>query len=177
MLQSGLFAKEEISQISESSKRKIFEMLEYGNWEEALMEMTRLQEQKAKRENMKMKQGEPAIINDYDDDALHIEMHNRMRMSAEYEDLIRSPGGEMINQIIMQHINEHNERISMREQAATQEQLDQIKAQQAIENEGKVQLQTLVNEGRIQSQEVANEGRLESQELANEAKDNQPKQT
>jgi hypothetical protein len=177
MLQSGLFAKEEVSQVSESSRRKIFEMLEYGNWEEALMEMTRLQEQKAKRENMKIKQGEMIAINDYDDDNLHIEMHNRLRMSAEYEDLIKTPGMEMIEQIMAQHIAEHNERIASQVQAAQQQELDQIKAQQTIENEGKAQLQALVNEGRIQSQELANEGKLQSQELANESKDNQPKQT
>ncbi len=170
MLQSGLFAKEEVSQVSESSKRKIFEMLEYGNWEEALMEMTRLQEGKAKRENMKMKQGEPVALNDYDDDALHIEMHNRMRMSAEYEDTIGVPGGEQINEMIVAHIQEHSARITAREEGAVQQQLEQLKAQQAIENEGKAQLQTLVNQGRIQSQEVANEGRVQTQDLANEGK-------
>lgn len=176
MLQSGLFAKEEVSQVSESSKRKIFEMLEYGNWEEALMEMTRLQEGKAKRENMKMKQGEQVALNDYDDDALHIEMHNRMRMSAEYEDTIGVPGGEQINEMIVAHIQEHSARIAMREQEARQAELDVIKAQQDIENEGKARLQSLVNEGRIQSQEVANEGKLQSQELANESKE-PPKKT
>ncbi len=132
MLQAGLFVKEEISNVSEGSKRKIFEMLEYGNWEEALMEMSRLQESKAKRENMKMKQGQPVPINDYDDDALHIEMHNRLRMSADYEDLISTPGGEQINEIMLAHIYEHNERIQMQQQAAMDQQLEQVAAQQAI---------------------------------------------
>ncbi len=137
MMQSGLFIKEEVSNISEGSKRKIFEMLEYGNWEEALMEMSRLQEQKAKRENMKMKQGEPVSINDYDDDALHIEMHNRMRMSADYEDIITTPGGEMINEIFMAHIYEHNERIQLQQQQMVEQELAQLEAQHAITQVGK----------------------------------------
>lgn len=132
MLQSGLFVKEEISNISESSKRKIFEMLEYGNWEEAMMEMSRLQESKAKRENMKMKQGEAVPINDYDDDTLHIEMHNRLRMSADYEDLIKSPGGEVLNEMMMAHIYAHNERIQMQQQMAMEQELEQVAAQHEI---------------------------------------------
>lgn len=139
MLQSGLFAKEEMSNISDSSKRKIFEMLEYGNWEDAMMELPRLQEQKAKRENLKMRQGEPVQINDYDDDAIHIEMHNRMRMSAEFEDLISAPGGEMLNEMIVQHIYAHNERIQLQEQMMMQQQLQFQAAQQAVSQSQKEQ--------------------------------------
>lgn len=137
MLEVGLFAKEEVSNITDSSKRKIFEMLEYGNWEDAMMEIPRLQEQKAKRENMKMRQGEPIGLNDYDDDAIHIEMHNRMRMSAEYEDLINSPGGEQINEMITAHIYGHHERIALQQQQMMQEQLEQQAAQQAISQSAK----------------------------------------
>lgn len=132
MMSSGLFVKEEVSNISEGSKRKIFEMLEYGNWEETLMEMSRLQEQKAKRENMKMKQGIPVPLNDYDDDELHVEMHNRLRMSADYEDIFNQPDGETINEMFMAHIYEHSERIQMREQAMMEQQLAQLQAQEAI---------------------------------------------
>lgn len=139
MLAAGLFMKEEVSNVSDASKRKIFEMLEYGNWEDSMMEIPRLQEQKAKRENMKMRQGEPVPLNDYDDDEIHIEMHNRMRMSAEFEDLINTPGGEMINEMIVAHIYGHSERIQLREQEMMQQQLQFQAAQQAVSQSGKEQ--------------------------------------
>lgn len=139
MLQSGLFAKEEMSNISDSSKRKIFEMLEYGNWEDSMMELPRLQEQKAKRENLKLKQGQPLPLNDYDDDEMHIEMHNRMRMSAEFEDLISAPGGELINEIVSQHIYAHQERIQLQQMQMMEQELQHQAAQQAISQQGKQQ--------------------------------------
>ncbi|WP_249712530.1 hypothetical protein, partial [Bacillus cereus] len=89
----GLFNKEEASPISNEAREKILEMFEFGNWEGSMLEVHSLQEQKAKRENMRFKQAQPTLLNDYDDDALHIEVHNRLRKSAEYEDLIGEPQG------------------------------------------------------------------------------------
>lgn len=123
MLAAGLFNKAEVSPISDSAKEKILEMLEYGNWEGSMMEIQRLQEQKAKRENMRFKQAQPAMLNDYDDDALHIEMHNRLRMSAEYEDLLNSPQGLEIEQMINEHIAMHEQRIMMRQVQQLQQQM------------------------------------------------------
>ncbi len=123
MLGAGLFAKEEASTITDATRQKIFDMLEYGNWEGSLMEIKRLQEQKAKRENMKMKQGEVVMVNDYDDDELHIEMHNRMRMSAEYDDLLNSENGHMIDGMVKAHIEMHQERINMRYLEQMQQQM------------------------------------------------------
>lgn len=137
MLQSGLFNKEESSMIDDTTRKKIFEMLEYGNWEGSLMEMRRLQEQSAKRENMKIKQGQPMPVMDYDEDQLHIEMHNRMRMTAEYLELVSSPEGQMINEIMQLHIQEHQQRISEREAQQMQQQLQMQMASQQISNLGK----------------------------------------
>lgn len=123
MLGAGLFNKAEVSPISDSAREKILEMLEYGNWEGSMMEIQRLQEQKAKRENMRFKQAQPAMLNDYDDDALHIEMHNRLRMSAEYEDLLNSPQGLEVDQMINEHIAMHEQRIMMRQMQQLQQQI------------------------------------------------------
>jgi hypothetical protein len=137
MMSSGLFVKEEQSTISEGARRKIFEMLEYGNWEGSMMEISRLQEKKAKRENMKIKVGEIVPSNDYDDDELHIEMHNRMRMSAEYEELLTGDQGEEVENAMATHIQMHQQSIAEREAAAMQQQLDQQMQQQAIAQQGK----------------------------------------
>lgn len=134
MLSSGLFNKDETSPISDGARRKIFEMLEYGNWEGSMQEIARLQEQKAKRENMKLKTGELLLINDYDDDALHVEMHNRLRMSAEYEDVINSPGGEDIDGIFLAHIEMHVQRIQQKEMMMMQQQMAMQMQQQPPQN-------------------------------------------
>lgn len=123
MLGAGLFAKEEASTLTDATRQKIFDMLEYGDWEGSMMEMRRLQEQMAKRENMKMKQGQPMPVMDYDEDELHIEMHNRMRMSAEYLDLINTPDGQMINEMVQMHIQAHQQRIAEREAQQLQQQI------------------------------------------------------
>lgn len=132
MLAAGLFNREETSPISNAAKEKILEMLEYGNWEGSMLEIQRLQEQKAKRENMFMKQAQMMEINDYDDDTLHIEMHNRLRMSAEYEDLLNSPQGPVIDEMVRTHIAMHEERIAMRQMQQLQQQL----AVQQMNNSG-----------------------------------------
>lgn len=137
MMNSGLFAKEEQSTISEGARRKIFEMLEYGNWEGSMMEIARLQEKKAKRENMKLKIGEIVAVNDYDDDELHIEMHNRMRMSAEYEELLTGDQGEEVEVAMSTHIQMHQQRIAEREATMMAEQLQQQIQQQEISQVGK----------------------------------------
>lgn len=136
MLGAGLFNREETSPISNAAREKILEMLEYGNWESSLMEMHRLQEQKAKRENMFIKQGQMMGLNDYDDDVLHIEMHNRMRMSAEYDDLINSPQGPIIDQIMREHLAMHEERIAMKQMQQLQQQLAMQQAQMNNKNGG-----------------------------------------
>ncbi|MEQ6049488.1 hypothetical protein U2I53_10620 [Lysinibacillus capsici] len=138
MLTAGLFNKEETSPISNAAREKILEMLEYGNWEGSMMEMQRLQEQKAKRENMRFKQGQPIMINDYDDDVLHIEMHNRLRMSAEYEDILNSPQGMEIDQMLREHIEMHRQRIMMRQMEQLQQQIAAQQSQTTI-NGGKNQ--------------------------------------
>lgn len=123
MLSAGLFAKEEVSTLTDATRQKIFDMLEYGDWEGSMMEIRRLQEQKAKRENMKLKQGEVIELNDYDDDELHIEMHDRMRMTAEYDDLIRTPEGQAIDELVRFHIEMHKERIAQRQMQQLQQQM------------------------------------------------------
>lgn len=138
MLTAGLFNKEETSPISNAAREKILEMLEYGNWEGNMMEMQRLQEQKAKRENMRFKQGQPIMINDYDDDVLHIEMHNRLRMSAEYEDILNSPQGMEIDQMLREHIEMHRQRIMMRQMEQLQQQIA-VQQSQTTSNGGKNQ--------------------------------------
>lgn len=125
MLGVGLFNKPETSAIDEVTQRKIFEMLQFGIGDigGGSMETERLQEQKAKRENMRLKQGQLMPINDYDDDLLHIELHNRMRMTAEYDDMLNSEHGPMIDQMVQAHLQQHQQRFAERQAAEMQQQL------------------------------------------------------
>lgn len=136
MLGGGLFNKEEASPISNEAREKILEMLEFGNWEGSMLEVHRLQEQKAKRENMRFKQAQPTLLNDYDDDAVHIEVHNRLRMSAEYEDLLNSQQGLEVDQMVREHIAMHEQRIMMRQMQQLQQQIAMQQQAQPI-NGGK----------------------------------------
>ena len=49
--------------------------------------------------------GEPATIAEYDDDIIHISVHNNFRLKAEYEDYVRKT--PELDAIFEAHVNEH----------------------------------------------------------------------
>lgn len=128
LLNAGLFIRPELSNMSEEGRRKVFEMLEYGHWETGAEDMYWLQRNRARKESKQMIEGEPVIIRDFDDHAIHIEMHNRQRMQAEYDELLKTPYGPLIEQIMLFHIGEHR-------QALLQQQLEMMAMQTASAGE------------------------------------------
>lgn len=107
LLSAGLFMRPELATIDEQGKRKVFEMLEFGNWESAYEDDHYLQQSRARSENQDIMQGIPRPVMDFDDHNIHIQEHNRQRMQAEYDELMQSPQGMQINAVMMQHIAEH----------------------------------------------------------------------
>jgi len=104
LLNGGLFNDPETGNITPEGRAKVFEMLELGDWE-SFVEAEDDQKRRAQRENNAMITGEPAQIAEYDDDIIHISVHNNFRLKAEYEDYVRKT--PELDQIFEAHVNEH----------------------------------------------------------------------
>ncbi|MBO9597798.1 MAG: hypothetical protein J7559_08265, partial [Cohnella sp.] len=126
---TGVFNRPETNPFSEEGKQKLFQLLEFGHWEYGAEDMGSLQKSRARRENMQIVSGKlmqvPPIM-DFDDDTIHIEQHDRMRMSAEYDALMKTPIGPFINQIMVAHKDMHAQRLA---QVQRQQQMQAILAQ------------------------------------------------
>jgi hypothetical protein len=107
LLNAGLFNRPELSNMDEEGRQKVFQLLEFGHWETGAEDDNFLQKSRARRENRDMMTGQPIPVMDFDDHMLHILQHNRMRMQAEYEELMKTPMGPVVNQLMMAHIAQH----------------------------------------------------------------------
>lgn len=123
----GMFDRPETNRFTEEGKQKVFQLLEFGHWETGGEDMATLQKARAKRENAQIIQGEvqqlPFPVMDFDDDAIHIEQHNRLRMSAEWEAVLQDPQGQILNAIIQSHLAQHLQRF---QQAQLQQQMQMM---------------------------------------------------
>lgn len=140
LLHAGLFNRPDQSNLSEEGRQKVFQMLEYGHWESEAEDQYWLQKTRSRRENNAILQGAPVMVQDFDDHSIHIEQHNRQRMLIEYDELLQGPNGQMIDQIMRQHVGEHQQA---------------LQAQQANQPMGKppneaIAFKDLPNEGKIQ---------------------------
>lgn len=104
LLGAGLLIDPATGRIEKDMRNKIFEMLQLGNWESAASD-DQLQISKAKRENLMLKSGQLPMPVVYDDHVLHIQQHNRERLTAEYEALIAE--NPMIDMLIRHHVDQH----------------------------------------------------------------------
>ena len=104
LLNGGLFNDPQTGNITPEGRAKVFEMLELGDWE-SFIEADDDQKRRAQRENNAMITGEPATIAEYDDDIIHISVHNNFRLKAEYEDYVRKT--PELDAIFEAHVNEH----------------------------------------------------------------------
>jgi hypothetical protein len=109
LLHSGLFNRPDQSNLSEEGRQKVFQMLEYGHWETEAEDQYWLQKTRSRRENNAILQGGQAMIQDFDDHSIHIEQHNRQRMLIEYDEILQTPNGQMIDQIMRAHVDEHRQ--------------------------------------------------------------------
>lgn len=107
LLNAGLFSRPELSPLTEEGRQKVFQLLEFGAWESGYEDDRFLQKSRARRENNDMLQGAPVPVMDFDDHMLHIEVHNRERMQAEWEEMLKTPVGPVANELMMTHIAEH----------------------------------------------------------------------
>lgn len=114
LLGTGIFNRPETNPFTEEGKAKVFQLLEFGHWETGSEDMAVIQKARARRENMQIITGEvkqlPLPIMDFDDDGIHIEHHNRMRMSADWEAALLTPIGPLLNMVMQNHITQHLQR-------------------------------------------------------------------
>ena len=104
-LQAGLFVDPDTGKMSKEMQSKIFEMLEFGNWEYG-NDDTEMHQARAERENASMMDGGSAQVADYDDHILHMHCHNRERLTAEFEMIVKHH--PQIYQMFDQHIKTHS---------------------------------------------------------------------
>jgi hypothetical protein len=104
LLESGLFLDPDTGHVSKETRAKILEIIEMGNWETA-DDDDELHISKAERENRKMQDGIAAVPVDYDDHVLHINRHNKFRLTTDYEELLAQ--NPLIDQMFQAHIEMH----------------------------------------------------------------------
>jgi hypothetical protein len=130
----GVFNREEQNPFSSEGRKKILELIELGNWEQGLQDTEQLHIAYARKENHKLMSGMPIMINDFDEHNIHLEYHNRFRMSAEYEAIKNSPMGEQLEMMMQQHIAMHQQAIQQQQMVQMQQQLMMQQLQQAQAN-------------------------------------------
>jgi len=117
LLGTGLFNDPETGALSKEGIAKIFDIIDLGNWEYG-NDTDKLQIAKAERENHRIQQGEWVDMNTYDDNLIHINRHNRHRLSADYEKMVaEDPAVEMrFEYHIIQHIEKVQQMSAMQQQ-------------------------------------------------------------
>lgn len=106
LLQTGLFNDPETGGMSRETISKVFNIIDLGNWEIG-NDTDRLHISKVERENQMFINGSWKDIDTYDDHLIHIQMHNRFRLTPEYEQIIME--NPMINSIFEYHVMQHIE--------------------------------------------------------------------
>lgn len=89
LLARGLFAGEN-GRLNEGERARILHMLGLGDWESAA-EGSRLQAEKAGRENLRMQKGEAVQVAPEDNHATHLETHARFMMAEAFEACPHAP--------------------------------------------------------------------------------------
>ena len=108
LLGAGLFNDPETGRLSKAGRAKVFELLAYGNWEDADDE-EQLHMSRADRENRALMQGNPVPVMTYDDDVLHLNRHTRLRLTADYEEMVQN--NPVIDQMFEAHVEMHMQRL------------------------------------------------------------------
>lgn len=119
LLNSGLFNDTQTGNITDEGRIKIFEMLELGDWE-SFTEADNDQQRKAMRENNAMIIGEERSIREFDDDVIHISIHNNFRLKAEYEEALQK--NPELDELFEAHVNAHLENLQAKTDAEQQMQ-------------------------------------------------------
>lgn len=140
LIGTGVFNRPETNPYTEESKQKIFQLVEMGHWEAGAEGDEQLQKSRARRENRQIMAGQPVAVQDFDDHQIHIDQHNRMRMQAEYEELLRDPMlGPMVDQFMREHVSWHLQ-VQMEQQIQEMQLTEQFAASQGAQQEKKPQV-------------------------------------
>lgn len=140
MLQMGLFNDPDTGRMSRSDRAKVMEMLNYGNWEDG-DDIDQMHINKAMRENIDIQNAYEIRVRDFDNHAIHIEEHNKFRLSSDYDDLMRERP-ELANYIDV-HVKMHQQAISMMEQ---QNMLSQMQMQGQVQGQQQNQEPKITND-------------------------------
>lgn len=106
LLGTGLFNDPETGRLSKEGIAKIFDIIDLGNWEMG-NDTDKLHISKAERENHSFVQGNWDDINSYDDHVIHIQRHNRFRLTSDYEKMVSQD--QNIDIIFEYHVMQHIE--------------------------------------------------------------------
>jgi len=104
LLQYGLYNDPETGRLTKEGISKLFDVIDLGNWE-AGSDTEKLHISKADRENQAFVTGKWEDIDSYDDHMIHIQRHNRFRLTSDFEKMIaENPNlGVALEYHVMQH--------------------------------------------------------------------------
>lgn len=137
LINTGIFTKPEMNPFSEESKQKILELLEYGHWEDSLDDDRNLQQSRARRENAGIMNIEGVQIQDFDDHEIHIEEHNKLRMQPEYDEMLASEIGPVVDMLMREHLAMHYQAVAEAQMQQQQSMLQQQQAQMEMQQQFK----------------------------------------
>lgn len=132
LMSTGIFNREENNPFSREAVNKILELIEIGHWETGVEDELRQHENRATRENHNMEMGQMLSPKDFDDHEAHIKQHNLYRMRPEYDELMASPQGQMIEQLFEQHIAMHKQMLMQEQYQVMMEQMQLAGMQQGM---------------------------------------------
>jgi hypothetical protein len=150
-MNQGLFNNED-GYIDKRTKAKLYKALNLGTYEEFL-DIEQLQIDRAQRENTYLEFGIIPEVADYDDHQIHIEEHNRLRLSTDYE--VMKVNKPEICRILDTHVKQHEQRLAMMAQQM-QAMTDTQQPQQETSNgpaktpATSIQFKDLPAEGKVQ---------------------------
>lgn len=104
LLRLGLFTNED-GKLPSSTKTRLFEILGFGNWEDA-RSADEVHRKKAKKENMQLEKTDLAP-DVYDDHAMHIEEHVKLCVSS------KAVNDRNLRDRVARHIASHNELLGL----------------------------------------------------------------
>jgi hypothetical protein len=130
MLAAGLFSDPRTGRLTREGQSKVLELLEFGNWETA-DDDEELHIANADKENRLMLRGEVPMVQDYQDDVLHLIRHNRFRLTGDYEEAV-GQGGDAITMAFEAHVSMHLANLQEQAQLQMQQALSEGAEQEVV---------------------------------------------
>ena len=127
MLKAGLANDPTTGQMNNVTRNKVLGMLDMGNWE-SLDNLDELHTNRAMKENLKVQKDETITVEEFDNHQIHIDEHNRFRLSSDYVTLREERPD--LSQLLDAHVQMHQQAL---QQMAQQAQMQQAQMQQAMQ--------------------------------------------